>query len=152
MIPAISSADPIAVKGDLSFTAANGFLTIERLVVGEVNPQVVYELPEGCPKSTFILEDKDAVIDVILSDDNAVVADFKSAKILKTVDVSACFSEVIDSDSCDDKATVDLESGNMVIPCLEANGKNYYIEMNRRGKSDNWEVDMKTVAPVILSH
>ena len=99
LMPGISVADPIAVKGDLSFIAADGYLTIAPLVVGEVTAQVEYELPEGCPKSTVIpvaipLEsdaNSSIALDVILSGDYAVVADFTTAKIHKTVDVSACF-------------------------------------------------------------
>ena len=155
LTPVFSVADPIAVKGDLSFVAADGYLTIAPLVVGEVTAQVEYELPEGCPKNTVIPvavplagDTQSADLDVILSGDYAVVADFTTAKIHKTVDVSACFFKKPEIHHCDGKATVNLDKGNLVIPCLYVDGVLFSIEMDRRGRSDNWLVDMNKVVPV----
>lgn len=151
LTPGISGADPIAIKGNLSFTAAKGSLTIAPLTVGDMSSQVDNKLPEDCPKSTPIpLEDDQQIaLDIILEDNYAVVADFNSAEILKTVDISACLSKETDKDDndhhCDKNATVDLEEGSMHIPCLDVDGKYYSLDMNRRGHSDNWLVDMESL-------
>lgn len=153
LTPGISGADPIAIKGNLSFTAAKGSLTIAPLAVGDMSSQVDNKLPEDCPKSTPILlvGDQQIALDIILEDDYAVVADFNSAEILKIVDISACLSKETDKDDddndhhCDKNATVDLEEGSMHIPCLDVDGKFYSLEMDRRGHSNNWLVDMESL-------
>ncbi|WP_428355027.1 hypothetical protein [Methyloprofundus sp.] len=152
--PGISGADPIAIKGNLSFIAANSSLTIAPLAVGNMTSQVDYELPEDCPKSTPIpIEgDQQIALDIILQGDYAVVANFNSAEILKTVNISACLSKETDKEDdddhhhCDKNATVDLEEGSMHIPCLDVDGKYYSLEMDRRGHSDNWLVNMESLA------
>lgn len=56
-----------------------------------------------------------------------------------TVDLTDCLAiRVVDVDEC--IATVDLEGGFMTIPCVAYNGGYLTVQMNRRGRSSNWEV------------
>lgn len=56
-----------------------------------------------------------------------------------TVDLTSCLDyKVVRVDDC--IAKVDLEGGFMTIPCVAYNGGYLTVKMNRRGNSNNWEV------------
>ncbi|MCO6428961.1 hypothetical protein [Nitrosomonas communis] len=52
-------------------------------------------------------------------------------------DVSACLPDAPFTPSI---ARADLAAGELVIPCVVVDGKEYNVVMNQRGRSMNWEV------------
>lgn len=130
LVANVAVADPVAVKDGAVFVAGNDLLSV-------LPADDSIGLPDSCDLATTPLSITSAT-DVVISDGKAFVTSNNAGEItVTTVDVSSC---LVTSSSCDSEPTVDLASGVLIIPCLEANGQIYDIEMHQRGNSMNWEV------------
>lgn len=126
----VAGADPVAVKNGAIFMVSKGALSVQ-----PVDP-VAAPLPAACALNKPMLIP--GATDVVVSNGSAIVTIKDPAGVVTgvdVVDVSTCLLNF-----CDAQPTVDLHSGELVIPCLAVNGKSYDITMHQRGNSMNWEV------------
>lgn len=145
------SAGKVATEGNLALIADGGLVAVG-----------VYEdLPEACFAGGILLDQLGAEIaaealvdatDVVIDGDYAVVTiDPEDPLILTTivtVDITSCMAitdVIVDVQEC--ISTVNIEEGELTIPCVEINGKVVTVEMERRGNSDNWEVSFLGANP-----
>jgi hypothetical protein len=144
-----SHADPMAVfKGRAIFIAADNHLT----VLPDIPNQPLtcsFDAANGVfiPGAAAIIQiPLPGAVDVKVIGGHAYVATSLTEGAPTTgyakYDVSAC---IPDGPFAPYKAHADLASGKLVIPCVEINGIDYNVIMNRRGNSMNWEVNFYDV-------
>ena len=134
----------VSLKHHKIFIADRG-LIVKDLNTGLVNnfcgPNGVWYDPAGHDVTALL----DTATDVVVRHHYAVVTihplDGEGNPFVDTVtvDLTDCLAiRVVDIDEC--IATVDLDDGFMTIPCVAYNGGYLTVKMNRRGRSNNWEV------------
>ncbi len=147
------SADNVAVQGNLALVADGG-LVARDIVSGDANACFAdgHFAPDGVTNVSDLLATS---TDVAIVANNAVVTydvlDENLDKIgidIVTVDITSCLEisdVVVDVQEC--ISTVNIEEGELTIPCVEINGDVVTVEMVRRGNSDNWEVSFLGANP-----
>ena len=151
------SADNVAVQGNLALIA-NGGLIAKDIVSGDPNACFAggHFAPDGVTDVSDLLATS---TDVAIIGNNAVVTydvvvdDVVAGIDIVTVDITSCLSisdVIVDVEAC--ISTVNLEEGELTIPCVEIDGNTFTVEMERRGNSDNWEVSFFGDSPVFSHH
>lgn len=146
----LASANNVAVQGNLALIA-DGNLLARNILTGDTN--ICFSdghfAPAADRETKVSVSDLLATAtDVAIEANNAVVTydvlDENLDKIgidIVTVDITSCLGindVVVDVQEC--ISTVNIEEGELTIPCVEINGEIVTVEMERRGNSDNWEV------------
>jgi hypothetical protein len=152
-----ASAESVAVKGGLIFIADGGLIA-KNLPDGQVNQCVADQLSalEGSPVSALLQTATDVTIDdgfaVVTvktqSDGDGNLLDDPITDAV-AIDVSSCLTTVEEVAVQECIATVDLDQGLLIIPCVEIGGKVNNVHMERRGNSSNWEVSFFEGNPVL---
>lgn len=144
-------AESIAVKGDLVFIANKGLIA-KNLSDGQVNQCLA--APLLGPEKNDVTNLLQTATDVVIDGDYAVVTihpetDAGPAVDAVAVDVSSCFlsKDTVPVQEC--ISTVNLDSGVLIIPCVNINGSIRTVHMDRRGNSSNWEVSFLGDNPVL---
>ncbi|GJL76201.1 hypothetical protein [Nitrosomonas sp.] len=135
-------AESVVIKRDRIFIADRG-LVVKNLDTGQINQCTAPPLLD--PAGRDVTQLLNTATDVVIKHDYAIVTvhplDGNGNPFVDTVtvDVSNCFEvKTVNVDAC--ISTVDIQQGLMIIPCVEINGSYVTVHMDRRGKSDNWEV------------
>ena len=135
-------ADSVTIKRDRIFIADGG-LIVKNLQTGALNQCTAPPLLD--PAGNDVTDLLSTATDVIVKHDYAIVTihplDNEGNPFVDTVtvDVTNCFEvKTVTVDQC--VSTVDIRQGLMIIPCVEVNGSYVTVHMDRRGRSDNWEV------------
>ncbi len=142
----LASANNVAVQGDLALIADGGLIA-RNILTNEVNACFSdgHFAPDGVTNVSNLLA---TATDVAIETNNAIITidvlDENLDKIgidIVTVDITSCLlitDVVVDVQEC--ISTVNIDEGELTIPCVEINGEVVTVEMQRRGNSDNWEV------------
>lgn len=140
------SAEVVAVKGNLALILEN----VDASTILNAAPVTAEPLSDTCVSPIAVHDSLEGASAVVIEGDYAVVTfdpDVGDRSIV-AVDITSCLPEVDELDPLACVATVDIDEGEMTIPCIEANGETYNIQMERRGNSDNWEVSFVGVSPL----
>lgn len=135
----------VSAKHDKIFIADRGLL-VKDLHTGAINTLCT---PNGRwydPAGHDVTDLLGTATDVVVKHHYAVVTvhplDAQNNPFVDTitVDLTSCLDyKIVKVDDC--IATVDLDGGYMTIPCVAYQGGYLTVKMNRRGRSDNWEVN-----------
>ncbi len=144
----VASAEKVAVVEDLVFIANNS-ISVRNISDGLANQCLASPLLDiqGRPvthATDIVIKGNDAIVTTSTLDANgAPVID------VVIVDVFSCLKTQLGSTNC--AASVDLDEGSLVIPCVKLGSDVYEVHMERRGNSSNWEVNFSGKNP-IFSH
>ncbi len=144
-------AESIVVKRDQVFIADRG-LVVKDVHTGQLNQCATTRLYD--PQGNDVTDLLGTATDVVVKHGHAIVTvhplDSNGNSFVNsvTVDVRGCFPDRIVTESVEECiSTVDMKKGILVIPCVDMDGKIYTVHMDRRGKSDNWEVSFSQDHP-----
>lgn len=145
------SAEEVAVQGDLALLA-NGGLIASNYITGD--PNTCFDGGHFNPDGANVTDLLTTSTDVVIEGDYAVVTiqpDGLPIDIV-TVDITSCLPVTDELDPLACVSTVNIEEGELTIPCVEIDGKTFEVGMERRGNSDNWEVTFFGDSPLFAHH
>ncbi len=144
-------AESIAVKRGQVFIADRG-LVVKNAHTGQLNHCSASRFYD--PHGNDVTDLLGTATDVVVKHGHAIVTvhplDSNGNPFVDsvTVDVRSCFSDRIVTESVEECiSTVDMKKGILIIPCVDMDGRIYTVHMDRRGKSDNWEVSFSQDHP-----
>lgn len=141
-----SFAESVAVAGGSVFILDSSTPTAPQIIVKNIDATT-----NTCSPIPVTLIGGTKATDIVIKDGTAVVTtETTAAPPVATdvvfVDVSSCLPAQTNPANC--AATVDLNEGSLVIPCVQIGEETYEVHMERRGSSSNWEVSFAGPNPL----